>query len=109
MSVYCRLYIVNYPLQVPETDESLLREAISNVMEALQRNIESKRSGYKDKVLYHVFTMNTYWHIYMRTKKTEVGKLLEEIDGTKEGGTGAAAKGKIEAFLKGFEKIAQRH
>ncbi|GJX64222.1 exocyst complex component EXO70A1-like protein [Tanacetum coccineum] len=79
----------------------------------------------------------------MRTRNTEVGKLLgenfmrknykvmtkeaaylyekqawgglvrlldkEEIDGTKEGGTRAAAKGKIEAFLKGFEEIAQRH
>ncbi|GKB76157.1 exocyst complex component EXO70A1-like protein [Tanacetum coccineum] len=111
-------------------DENLLREAISNVMEALQRNIKSKRSGYKDKVLYHVFTMNTYWYIYMRTRNTEVGKLLgenfmrknnkvvtkeaaylyekqawggfvrlldkEEIDGTKEGGTRATAKGKIE-------------
>ncbi|GJX83802.1 exocyst complex component EXO70A1-like protein [Tanacetum coccineum] len=65
-------------LSVPKTDENLLREAISNVMEALQRNIKSKRSGYKDKVLYHVFTMNTYWYIYMRTRNTEVGKLLGE-------------------------------
>ncbi|PWA39304.1 exocyst complex protein Exo70, Cullin repeat-like-containing domain protein [Artemisia annua] len=130
-------------LSVPETDESLLKDAISNVMEALHRNIESKRSGYKDKVLYHVFTMNTYWYIYMRTRNTEVGKLLgenymrknykvvaeeaaylyekqawgglvrlldkEDIDGTEEGGIGVAAKGKIEAFLKGFEEIAQRH
>lgn len=130
-------------LSVPDTDESLLKDAISNVMEALHRNIESKRSGYKDKVLYHVFTMNTYWYIYMRTRNTEVGKLLgenymrknykvvaeeaaylyekqawgglvrlldkEDIDGTEEGGIGVAAKGKIEAFLKGFEEIAQRH
>lgn len=130
-------------LSVPETDESLLKDAISNVMEALHRNIESKKSGYKDKVLYHVFTMNTYWYIYMRTRNTEVGKLLgenymrknykvvaeeaaylyekqawgglvklldkEDIDGTGEGGIGVAAKGKIEAFLKGFEEIAQRH
>ncbi|XP_024972046.1 exocyst complex component EXO70A1-like [Cynara cardunculus var. scolymus] len=120
--------------------ENLLKEAISNVMEALQRNIESKRSFYKDKVLYHVFTMNTYWYIYMRTRNTELGKLLSEHymrknykvvaeeaaylyekqawgglvrlldkEGTNDEGIEAGAKGKIEAFLKGFEEIAQRH
>ncbi|GKC81278.1 exocyst complex component EXO70A1-like protein [Tanacetum coccineum] len=40
-------------LSVPETDENLLREAILNAMEALQRNIKSKKLGYN--VLYHVF------------------------------------------------------
>nr|XP_043637639.1 exocyst complex component EXO70I-like [Erigeron canadensis] len=65
-------------LSTPETDENLLKEAVSNVMEALHRNIESKKSNYKDKVLYHVFTMNTYWYIYMRTRNTELGKLLGE-------------------------------
>nr|KYP57080.1 Exocyst complex component 7 [Cajanus cajan] len=61
-----------------ETDEDLLRHAILNVMEALQRNIESKRSCCRDKVLVHVFTMNTYWYIYMRTKNTELGEVLGE-------------------------------
>ncbi|RDX71565.1 Exocyst complex component EXO70A1, partial [Mucuna pruriens] len=60
------------------TDEDLLKGAISNVMEALQRNIESKRLCCRDKVLVHVFTMNTYWYIYMRTKKTELGEVLGE-------------------------------
>ncbi|TKY57902.1 Exocyst complex component EXO70A1 [Spatholobus suberectus] len=61
-----------------ETDEGLLKHAISNVMEALQRNIESKRLCCRDKVLVHVFTMNTYWYIYMRTKNTELGEVLGE-------------------------------
>ncbi|KAD4584669.1 hypothetical protein R6Q59_036498 [Mikania micrantha] len=117
--------------------DNLLKDAVSNVMEALHRNIESKRSSYKDKVLYHVFTMNTYWYIYMRTRNTELGKLLGESymrknykvvaeeaaylyekqawgglvgfldkqDNSEEGDS----KGKIEAFLKGFEEVAQRH
>lgn len=59
-------------------DEGLLKHAISNVMEALQRNIDSKRGCCRDKVLVHVFTMNTYWYIYMRTKNTELGELLGE-------------------------------
>ncbi|KAH7523737.1 hypothetical protein FEM48_Zijuj06G0043800 [Ziziphus jujuba var. spinosa] len=63
-------------LSKPESEENLLREAISNVMEALQRNVESKRSRYRDKILPHIFAMNTYWYIYMRTKNTELGKLL---------------------------------
>lgn len=65
-------------LSKPETDENLLKDAISNIMEALQRNIESKTSRYKDKLLPHVFVMNTYWYIYMRSRNTELGKLLGE-------------------------------
>ncbi|KAI4321086.1 hypothetical protein MLD38_034507 [Melastoma candidum] len=60
----------------PEPDKELLRDAVSNMMEALQRNVESKRSWYKDKALANVFAMNTYWYIYMRTRNTELGKLL---------------------------------
>ncbi|CAJ1972800.1 unnamed protein product [Sphenostylis stenocarpa] len=60
------------------TDEGLLKHALSNVMEAIQRNIESKRLCCRDKVLVHVFTMNTYWYIYMRTKNTELGEVLGE-------------------------------
>ncbi|KAI9200471.1 hypothetical protein LWI28_008462 [Acer negundo] len=63
-------------LSKPETDENLLNHSITNIMEALQRNIESKRSHYRDKVQPHVFAMNTYWYIYMRTRNTELGKLL---------------------------------
>ncbi|XP_059461529.1 LOW QUALITY PROTEIN: exocyst complex component EXO70I-like [Corylus avellana] len=62
----------------PETNENLLKDAISNVMDALQRNVESKRSRYKDKILPHIFSMNTYWYIYMRTRNTELGDLLGE-------------------------------
>ena len=65
-------------LSKPETDENLLKDAISNIMEALQRNIESKSSHYKDKILPRIFVMNTYWYIYMRSKNTELGKLLGE-------------------------------
>ncbi|CAL5383860.1 unnamed protein product [Camellia sinensis] len=66
-------------LSKPETHENLLKNAIANVMEALQRNVEAKRSRYnKDKVLPHVFGMNTCWYIYMRTRNTELGKLLGE-------------------------------
>ncbi|CAN1135652.1 Exocyst complex component EXO70I [Linum perenne] len=65
-------------LSKPDSDENLLKEAVTNILEALQRNIESKRSRYKDKVLPHIFAMNTYWYIYMRTRNTELGKLLGE-------------------------------
>ncbi|KAI3460145.1 hypothetical protein Pfo_016808 [Paulownia fortunei] len=65
-------------LSNPENDQDLLKDAISNVMEAIQRNIESKKSSYKDKVLSQIFAMNTYWYIYMRTKNMELGKLLGE-------------------------------
>ncbi|KAL0392125.1 UNVERIFIED_CONTAM: Exocyst complex component EXO70B2 [Sesamum radiatum] len=65
-------------LSNPENDQDLLKGAVSNVMEAIQRNVESKKSRYKDKVLAQIFAMNTYWYIYMRTRNTELGKLLGE-------------------------------
>lgn len=127
-------------LSKPETHENLLKEAISNIMEALQRNIESKRSYYKDRVMPHVFSMNTYWYIYMRTRNTELGKLIGEqdmkekykvvaeesaymyqtqawgplvglLDMEEEANDAGVAviRGKMEAFLKGFDEISQRH
>jgi exocyst complex protein 7 len=138
MGILCKL----------ETDEDLLKDAITNVMDALQRNIETNRSSYNDKMVTYIFAMNTYWYIYMRTKNTELGKLLgrnyfsrstrllrnaEEsaymyqkqtwvplvrlLDNNdlkrqgKEGlGLGSLlVRAKMEAFLKGFDEISQRH
>ncbi|KAL5988235.1 hypothetical protein ACLOJK_035998 [Asimina triloba] len=63
-------------LSRPESDENLLRDALANVIEALQRNVAGKKSRYRDKVLPHVFAMNTYWYIYMRTRNSELSKIL---------------------------------
>ncbi|KAF9607443.1 hypothetical protein IFM89_035581 [Coptis chinensis] len=65
-------------LSKPESHESLLKDAILNVMEALERNIDSKKLRYKDKVLLQIFSMNTYWYIYMRIRNTELAKLIGE-------------------------------
>ncbi|GFY85995.1 hypothetical protein Acr_04g0007330 [Actinidia rufa] len=130
-------------LSKPESDENLLKNAITNVMEAIQRNVEDKRSRYKDKVLPHILATNTYWYIYMRTRNSELGKLLgeqymkkrykivaeesaylyqkqawgslvrlldkEEIKKANKEAIGAMVKGKLEAFLNGFNEVAQRH
>ncbi|KAL1823279.1 hypothetical protein ACET3Z_010057 [Daucus carota] len=130
-------------LSKPETDESLLKNAIYNIVEALQRNIEAKRGRYKDKILPHIFAMNTYWYIYMRTRNTELGTLLgeqymkkrykmvaeesaylyqkqawgslvrlldnEENNRLNKEGLGPLVRGKMEAFLKGFNEITLRH
>lgn len=66
-------------LSRPESeDQFLLRDAITNVMEAMQRNVEIKKSRYKDKVLAHVFSMNTNWYVYMRSRNSELGKVVGE-------------------------------
>ncbi|GAA0140705.1 membrane traffic protein [Lithospermum erythrorhizon] len=62
----------------PETDDDLLRDAICNVMEAIQRNLESKKLHCKDKVLMHIFSMNSYWYIYIRVRNSQLGNLLGE-------------------------------
>ncbi|CAN0891832.1 Exocyst complex component EXO70I [Linum grandiflorum] len=125
-------------LSRPDSDETLLKEAITNIVEALQRNVESKRSRYKDKVLPHVFAMNTYWYIYMRTRNTELAKLLgdqymkqrykfvaEESAylyqkqawgplvrmleaAAAEGGDGDSVA-VVEGFFKALEEVAERH
>ncbi|XP_068655314.1 exocyst complex component EXO70I-like [Aristolochia californica] len=61
-----------------EKEENLLQDAIINVMEALQRNVEVKKSRYRDKVLPYIFAMNTYWYIYMRCKNSDLGNLVGE-------------------------------
>ncbi|PSS31492.1 Exocyst complex component EXO70A1 like [Actinidia chinensis var. chinensis] len=130
-------------LSKPESDENLLKNAITSVMEAIQRNVEDKRLRYKDKVLPHILATNTYWYIYMRTRNSELGKLLgeqymkkrykimaeesaylyqkqawgslvglldkEEIKKANKEAIGAMVKGKLEAFLNGFNEVAQRH
>ncbi|PIA50738.1 hypothetical protein AQUCO_01200163v1 [Aquilegia coerulea] len=65
-------------LSKPESDENLVKDAMLNVMEALERNIDFKKLRYKDKVLPHIFSMNTYWYIYMRTRNSEMATLLGE-------------------------------
>ncbi|RWR73907.1 Exocyst complex protein Exo70 [Cinnamomum micranthum f. kanehirae] len=65
-------------LSRPESDENLLKDAVTNIMEAIQRNIEAKKSRYRDKVLPHIFMMNTYWYIYMRIRNSELGEILGE-------------------------------
>ncbi|KAI3958898.1 hypothetical protein MKX01_023574 [Papaver californicum] len=110
-------------LSKPETDEKLLKDAIYNVMEALERNIEFKKSRYKYRVLPHVFSMNTYWYIYMRSRNSELGNILGEQLLKKKYKTvaeesaymyqrqawGPIVKGKMEAFMKGFEDNLQKH
>ncbi|KAL8487690.1 hypothetical protein ACS0TY_023684 [Phlomoides rotata] len=121
-------------LSDPENDQDLLKNAISNVMEAIQRNIESKKSRYKDKLLSHIFSMNTYWYIYMRTKNTELGKVLGEAYMKKRyrkvaeesaylyqkqawGGLvrvlereeGRREREMMEAFIAGFDDMYERH
>ncbi|XP_051150697.1 exocyst complex component EXO70I-like [Andrographis paniculata] len=65
-------------LSNPENEQDLLRDAVLNVVEAIQRNVDSKKSRYKDKIAQHIFAMNTFWYIYMRSRNTELGKLLGE-------------------------------
>ncbi|RZC66308.1 hypothetical protein C5167_010003 [Papaver somniferum] len=134
-------------LSKPDSDENLLQDAISNVMEALERNIEFKKSRYKDRVLPHVFSMNTYWYIYMRSRNSELGNILGEqllkkkyktvaeesaymyqrqawgpilkllenesepkkVYNNKKEAVSALARGKMEAFMKGFEDNLQKH
>ncbi|XP_051203158.1 exocyst complex component EXO70I-like [Lolium perenne] len=55
-----------------------LAEAVSNVLEALQRHVEAARRVCADAATAHVMAMNAYWYIYMRARGTELAKLIGE-------------------------------
>ncbi|KAL4181796.1 hypothetical protein AMTRI_Chr12g239230 [Amborella trichopoda] len=65
-------------LSKPATEESLLKDAIMNVMEAMKRYIDGKKSSYRDRILSWIFSMNAHWYVYMRARNTELGRLLGE-------------------------------
>lgn len=111
----------------PENSRDLVRDAMVNLMEAIQRNIESKKSRYKDKILGHIFSMNTYWYIYMRTRNTELGRILGEGYMKKRyrnvaeesaylyqkqawgGLVRVVEREGMEAFMAGFDEMCERH
>ncbi|PKA65640.1 hypothetical protein AXF42_Ash013054 [Apostasia shenzhenica] len=65
-------------LSRPDSDNSLLKESVAGVLEALQHNVEAKRERYRDKFAGHLFAMNSYWYMYMRTRGSEVAKIVGE-------------------------------
>ncbi|WOL13838.1 hypothetical protein Cni_G22618 [Canna indica] len=78
-----RTWIAELPARTPINavdDKELLRDAVLNIFEALQRNIEAKRARYskKDRALPHVMATNAYWYMYIRTRGTELAKLVGE-------------------------------
>ncbi|KAJ1385632.1 Exocyst complex component Exo70 [Sesbania bispinosa] len=77
----------------------------TTMAKALQRNIDSKRSSCRDRILIHIFMMNTYWYMYMRTKNTELEDLREQ---GKES-IGRLVTEKIETFFKCLDEICERH
>ncbi|KAI3861075.1 hypothetical protein MKX03_021913 [Papaver bracteatum] len=134
-------------LSKPDSDENLLQDAISNVMEALERNIEFKKSRYKDSAASHILHEHLLVYIYMRSRNSELGNILGEqllkknyktvaeesaymyqrrawepilklleneseskkVYNSKKEAVSALARGKMEAFMKGFEDNLQKH
>ncbi|XP_057776554.1 exocyst complex component EXO70I-like [Salvia miltiorrhiza] len=112
-----------------ENDGDLLRDAVAKVMEAMQRNIEWKKSRYRDKVVAQIFAMNTYWYIYMRSRNTELGKLVGEAYMKKRYRNAAeesaylyqkqawgslvrlleGKEAKMEEFMSGFDEMCEKH
>ncbi|KAK8952041.1 hypothetical protein KSP39_PZI003103 [Platanthera zijinensis] len=65
-------------LSRPEPDETLLRESLARVLDALCGNLEGKRGKYRDRVAAQLFAMNAYWYMYMRTRGTELARMVGE-------------------------------
>jgi hypothetical protein len=55
-----------------------LAEAAASVLEALHRHVEAARRVCSDTVASHVMAMNAYWYIYMRSRGSELAKLVGE-------------------------------
>ncbi|XP_072981948.1 exocyst complex component EXO70I-like [Typha latifolia] len=107
----------------------LLREALSNVLGAVQRHVEAKRSMYNIKsiVTSHIMAMNSYWYVYMRTRGSELAKLVGEETMKARYKTAAEEAawayqeeawgplvrflemGKVELFMEGVDENLRRH
>nr|CAD1825424.1 unnamed protein product [Ananas comosus var. bracteatus] len=65
----------------PDEDSQLLKDVLLNTLEALRRNVEARRGAYSrddDAAAAHLMAMNAYWYMYMRTKGSELAKLVGE-------------------------------
>ncbi|KAK8952633.1 hypothetical protein KSP40_PGU019486 [Platanthera guangdongensis] len=56
--------------------ESLLIEAILNIMKAVEANFENWSKLYEDAALSYLFMMNTHWYFCKNLKGTKLGELL---------------------------------
>ncbi|XP_020599667.1 exocyst complex component EXO70A1-like [Phalaenopsis equestris] len=65
-------------LSRPDPDEALLRESLARALDALRANVEMKRGRYRDRVAAQLFAMNSYWYMYMRTRGSELARLVGE-------------------------------
>ncbi|XP_020582105.1 exocyst complex component EXO70A1 [Phalaenopsis equestris] len=56
--------------------DSLLVDAILNIMKAVEANFENWSKLYEDATLSNLFMMNTHWHFFKNLKGTKLGELL---------------------------------
>ncbi|KAL0903444.1 hypothetical protein M5K25_027825 [Dendrobium thyrsiflorum] len=56
--------------------DSLLIDAILNIMKAIEANFENWSKLYEDATLSYLFMMNTHWHFFKNLKGTKLGELL---------------------------------
>ncbi|KAJ7516369.1 hypothetical protein O6H91_22G055600 [Diphasiastrum complanatum] len=74
--------IMNQVLQIEQSwkngnvRESGLPQAVLHIMELLDNTILACSKGYKDISLSHIFLMNNYYYMFMRSKGSELGPLL---------------------------------
>ncbi|KAG0479457.1 hypothetical protein HPP92_010315 [Vanilla planifolia] len=59
--------------------DSLLIDAILNIMKAVEANFENWSKGYEDATLSYLFMMNTHWHFYKNSRGTKLGELLGDM------------------------------
>ncbi|KAK2969953.1 hypothetical protein RJ640_008293 [Escallonia rubra] len=57
-------------------EEGLLPNEISNIMKALELNLETWAKTYKDTALSYLFLMNNHWYLCSNLQGTKVGDLM---------------------------------
>ncbi|GFQ08278.1 exocyst complex component exo70a1, partial [Phtheirospermum japonicum] len=59
-----------------EFEDGLLSFKIHNVMKALEINLETWSTSYKDNALSYFFTMNSHWYLFNNVRGTQLGDLM---------------------------------
>ncbi|PKA65789.1 hypothetical protein AXF42_Ash017314 [Apostasia shenzhenica] len=78
-SILTLVLVIQRSWEQKKFQESLVVDAILNIMKAIEANFANWSKGYEDSTLSYLFMMNTHWHFYRNLKGTKLGELLGEI------------------------------
>lgn len=74
--ILTQVLVIHRSWKKEKYQDRLLTDAILNIVQAIELNVETWSKVYEDATLSCVFMMNNHWHFYKYLKGTKLGDLL---------------------------------